>query len=140
MAGTPTPIFAQTLRNASAQILPADTTSKKSLSIGAPNGTRLEGITAASTDTVDRDIVLWMNNGSIDQLLATITIPANSGNSNAIPAVDLMNHPMLPGLSFDAYGNKILLVSSGWSLKVSAATTLTAGKQIDVVATSGGDY
>ena len=139
MAGTATPIFPQTVKNYVAQILPADTTTKKTLVTGATNGTKIESICVASTDTAARDVQLWMTISAVDYLLATIAIAINSGNTNAVPTVDIMRHAQWPGLSYDSSGNKILYVGSGSVLKIAALSTVTAAKEIDVLAI-GGDF
>ena len=139
MAVTATPIFPQTVKSNVAQILPADTTTKKTLVTGGTNGSKVESITVASTDTTTRDLQFWMTISAVDYLLATVNIPVNSGNTNAIPAVDILRSAQWPGLSYDAMGNKILYVANGAVLKVACTTTVTAAKEIDVLA-SGGDF
>jgi hypothetical protein len=137
MAGTATPIFPQTVKSLAVQILPADASALKTLVTGATNGTKVEAITVASTDTSARDVAVVMTISAVDYLLTTISIPANSGNTNALPAVDLLRSAQIPGLSYDAFGNKILYVASGAVLKVKATTTVTAAKEIDFLAVSG---
>lgn len=139
MAGTATPIFPQTVKNYVAQILPADTTTVKTLVTGAANGTKIEALTIASTDTAARDVVLVLTVSAVVYILATIAIPANSGNTNALPAIDVLRSAQIPGLSFDSNGNKMLYVASGAVLGIKAATTVTAAKEIDVYA-YGGDF
>lgn len=140
MPGTSTPIYPQTIRNYAAQILPADGTGKKTLVTGGTNGSRVDAVNVASTETTARDLQIWLSNGTADFLLATISVPANSGNNNAAPSVDVLRHYVLPGLAVDASGNRILYVESGWSLKASATSALTAGKELVLVASAGGDY
>lgn len=139
MAGTATPIFPQTVKNYVAQILPADTTGNKTLVTGATNGTKIESITVASTDTSARDIQLSMTIGAVTYILATVAIPITAGFVNNAPAIDILRNAQWPGLAFDANGNKILYVASGAVLNVKALTTVTAAKEIDVLAT-GGDF
>jgi hypothetical protein len=139
MSGTATPIFPQTIKNYVAQILPADASGKKALVTGATNGTKIEAITVASTDTSARDLQLVLTISSVDYILATVSIPANSGNTNALPAVDILRHAQWTGLSYDSNGNKILYVANGSVLNVKTLTTVTAAKEIDVLAI-GGDF
>jgi hypothetical protein len=136
MAVTATPIFPQAPKVYTAQILPADTTSKKTLCAGGTNGTRIDALNIASTDTSNRDIQLWMNNGSIDLLLTTLQIPLNAGNANNVAAVDGMRQANFPGLSYDANGNPTILVPNGYTLKIACTGTVTAAKEIDAVATA----
>lgn len=139
MAVTATPIFPQAVKNYAAQILPADTSTVKSLVAGGTNGTKIESLSIASTDTAARDVQLVMTISSVVYVLATINIPLNSGNTNAIPSVDVLRNAQWPGLSYDAFGNKILYVANGTTLGIKALTTVTTAKEIDVIAT-GGDY
>jgi hypothetical protein len=146
MAGTATPIFPQTVKNYSAQILPADTTAKKTLVTGATNGTKIEMINIASTDTAAKDVQFWMNNGSVDLLVATIAVPANSGNTNALAVQGLLSSnnttaPFLPWFQFplDNNGNRYLMVSSGYTLKAAVLVAVTAAKEIDILC-QGGDF
>ncbi|RQS84325.1 hypothetical protein [Burkholderia seminalis] len=139
MAGTATPIFPQTVKCYAAQILNSDASNVKTLVTGATNGTKIESISVATTDGTTRDVVLVMTISSVVYQLATINIPANAGNTNAIPAVDLLRHVQWPGLAYDANGNKILYVASGAVLGVKSTSTVTSAKEIDFLAT-GGDF
>lgn len=146
MAGTATPIFPQTLKNWAVQVLPADTTTLKTLVTGATNGSKLEMLNITSTDTAARDVALWMTISSVDYLIATISIPANSGNTNAILAQGLLaslvgTSPYLPFFQFplDVNGNRYLYIASGSVLKVSTLTTVTAAKVVNFLA-MGGDF
>src|SRR5574340_560924 len=132
MSGTATPIFPQTVKNYVAQILNADASNLKTLCTGATNGSKIESITVASTDTAARDLQLVMTISAVDYILATVSIPANSGNTNALAAVDILRSALWPGLSYDSNGNKILYVASGAVLKVKSLATVTAAKEIDV--------
>jgi hypothetical protein len=144
MAGTSTPIFPQTIKNFVAQILPADTTTKKTLVTGSANGTKVEMINITSTDTAARDVQFFLSDETTDYLLLTIAIPANSGNTNALVAQGFLSSstttiPYLPWFSFplDNNGNRYIYVSSGFSLKVAAVTAVTAAKVINFVAQAG---
>ena len=144
MAGTATPIFPQTIKNYAVQILPADTTTLKTLVTGATNGTKVEMINIASTDTAARDVQFWMTISAVNYLICTIPIPANSGNTNALLAQGLLaslisTSPYLPFFQFplDSNGNRYLYVASGSELKVAVLTTVTAAKTISFLAQAG---
>jgi hypothetical protein len=139
MAGTATPVFPQTIKNYVAQILPADASNVKTLVTGATNGTKIEAITVASTDTTARDVQLVLTISSVTYVLATVQIPITAGNTNSAPAVDVLRHTQWPGLSYDANGNKILYVANGAVLGIKSLTTVTAAKEIDALAI-GGDF
>jgi hypothetical protein len=139
MSGTATPIFPQTIKNYVAQILPADTTTKKTLVTGATNGTKIETITVASTDTTARELQFIMTVSSVDYVLATVSIPANSGFTISVPAVDVLRHTQWPSLAYDSNGNKILYVANGAVLSVKVLVAVAASKEIDILAI-GGDF
>lgn len=141
MPVTHKPIFPQTISNFDAvQILPADTTSLKTLVTAGANGARVENILIHSTDTAAKDVVLVMTKGGVDFPLATIQIPANSGNTNSLPPIALLKHAMLTDvLNTDEKGNRYLYLGSGSVLKIKAGATVTAARAISVIP-QGGDY
>src|SRR5579863_3216415 len=110
---TATPIFPQTPKNYVAQILNADASNVKTLVTGATNGTKVEAISVASTDTSARDVQLVLTISSVTYILTTVSIPATAGSVDSVPSVDILRNAQWPGLSYDANGNKILYVANG---------------------------
>jgi len=140
MAGTATPIYPQTIKNWAVQILPADTTTLKTIVTGGTNGSVVEFVNIASTDSVARDVKLWLNDGTTSYLLMTISIPANSGNTNALTSIAPLNSTTLfGGVPFNNSGNKFIYVANGWTLRINSTVTVTAATAINIVA-HGGDY
>ena len=139
MAGTPTPIFPQLIKNYVQTILPADTTTIKALVVAGTNGTKIESINITSTDTAVRDLAIYATISAVNYLIGTITIPITAGNTNAIPSIDVLRHLQLPSLAYDSNGNKYLYLASGTTLSISVLSTVTTAKQITVFA-QGGDY
>lgn len=146
MAGTATPIFPQLVKNWAVQILPADTTALKTLVTGATNGSKIEMLNLTSTDTASRDVQLFLTISAVNYLLATIAVPANSGNTNALLAQGLLasligTSPYLPFFQFplDVNGNRYLYVANGATLSVASLATVTTAKAINAVA-MGGDF
>lgn len=137
MAGTATPIFPQTVQNYVTQIQNADGQTIKTLVTGATNGSKVESISVSSTDTSNRDIAVYLTISSVNYLLCTVNIPLNSGNTNAVVSVDLLRNAQWPGLAYDSNGNKYIYVANGATLGVSALTTVTTAKAIQVVAQGG---
>jgi hypothetical protein len=129
---TATPIFPQTVKNFVAQVLPADASGKKTLVTGATNGTKVEAIMVASTDTSARDLQLILTISSVDYVLTTVSIPLTAGFINSAPSIDILRNAQFPGLAYDANGNKVLYVASGAVLSVKTLTTVTAAKEVDV--------
>lgn len=136
MAVTSTPIFSQTIKNGVVQILPADTTTLKTIFTAGSDGAALNNLMIHSTDTSAKDVILYVTFGGIDIPIGTISIPANSGNTNSLPMVSALSHANLV-LNTDVNGNKILWLEAGAILKAKAASTVTTAKAITFFAQAG---
>jgi len=90
----------------------------------ASGSTTLSGGTASST---------------IDYLLATVSCPANSGFTNSVSLLTILDNTRFGTQLTDAHGNKILYLASGSSLRVKALTAVTAAKAISIFCQAG-DY
>jgi hypothetical protein len=77
---------------------------------------------------------LWVI-GADDQpiLIGAVNIPANSGNNGTAAAIDLLGGTLMPSLSYDSNGKRILALKTGEKLAVSVPA-VTAGTQINVTA------
>lgn len=133
-------LFLPALVNSKAvQILPADTTSLKTLFTAGLNDSDVKAITVTSDDTSVRVVKLYITRSGTDYQLGAVSIPAASGNDGSAPAVDLINSTILPGLPIDSAGKRYLSLSYGDVLKVATTTTVTAAKTVTVSA-FGQDY
>lgn len=139
MAGTVTPIFPQTVQNWAVQILPADTTTLKTIATGATNGTKVEMINVTSTDTSARDVSLYWTISATNYVIGTVSIPITAGNTNSAPSVNLLSNAQIPNLQRDSNGNPYLYVKSGTTLAIASLTTVTTAKAIQVTS-QGGDF
>lgn len=148
MAVTATPIFTQTVKNWAVQILPADTTTFKTLVTGGTNGSIVEMINAYSTDTTLREVQLALSDGTTTFPMITVTVAVNAGNTSTVAGAppNLLSGGapfLLPGNwsapPIDYTGSKYIYVANGWTLKVRAVTTVTAAKELDIVC-QGGDF
>lgn len=136
MANTFTCPYPQTINNPDGVILPADTTSKKTIFTAGSNGSILRALFASSTDTSDRAIILYINVGGAgtDRQVCTVSIPLNSGNTTAIYPVDILHSAALASyLAYDANGNRVWYLKPGTTLKVACTSTVTTAKEIDFV-------
>lgn len=131
MAKTTNFYVTQTLAFATGEILPADTTTKKTVYTAPTDGAVLKTLHCTSTDTAAMNVQLWVNDGSTDRLLGTIAIAANSGNTGAIASVDMLSGTLIPGLGYDQNGKRVLSLKGGAILKVAALVTVTAAKKLD---------
>lgn len=140
MALTPTPGYPQKIQCWAVQILPADTTTIKTIVTAGANGSVIESLNISNTDAgVAYTLQLYMNDGSTNHLLCSVNIPLSSGNTTAAPAVDVLRSGLVPGVILDANGNYVLNVPSGFIFKAAVTVTVTAAKVVDVVA-MGSDF
>lgn len=142
MAVTNTPIFPQTQNPGVITIVPADAQAQKTLLTAGANGTKVEALSICSSDTVARDVSIYLTRAAVNYLLTTVSIPAGAGQPAApaaVPAVDVFRSAQIPGLAYDAFGNRYLLLKSGDTLTINAPVTLTAAKTVTAFA-QGGDY
>lgn len=136
MAVTHTPIFSQTIKNGAVQILPADTTTLKTIFTAGSDGAIVNNLMIHSTDSSAKDVLLYVTFGGIDSQIGTISVPANSGNTNALPMIAAFAHANLV-LNTDVNGNKILWLESGAILKAKVSSTVTTAKAITFFAQAG---
>lgn len=141
MAVSNKPIFPQVISNFTpARILPADTTTQKTIVTAGANGAKVESIIIHSTDTAAKDVVLVMTVSAVDYPIGTISIPANSGNTNALPPISFFKHANITDvLNIDGNGNRYLYLAAGAILKVNVTATLTASKVMSFIP-QGGDF
>lgn len=139
MAVTSTPIFPQTIKNTTVTIVNTDAQAFKVAYIGGSNGSKIESWIISSTDTSARDIQVAFTISGINYLISTVSIPINSGNTNAIIPINMLNQIQLPGLAKDANGNPYLYLANGTNLTISATTSVTAAKTITSIVQAG-DY
>lgn len=129
---TATPVFPQSPLLGAQSFLNADASTKKTVITAGANGSKVISLTATSTETASARVAqVWLNRAAVLYLLVSVNIPVNSGFDGTAPVVNLMNETQWPGQGFSD-GNFFLL-QSGDLLQVSVTTTITAGKEIDVV-------
>lgn len=137
-AQNPTPTLPRQPRKGLVQILPADTTGQKTVVTAGASGSKVVSLYASSTDTSARDVQVSLVRSATTYLLGTVTVPANSGNTNALPTIDLMQTltvtPQFPAGMFpnDGDAQHYAFLESGDTLVVSALTTVTAAKVISI--------
>ena len=132
------PIYVGTIKNGAVQIVNADGTTLKTLYTAGSSGSTINSIMVTSTDTSNRDIQLFLYDGSTSYLLGTYQILANSGNTNAIVTVDLLKNTQNLAAAFDALGNKTINLQANYVLKVGLLTgSVTAAKALNFVCYAG---
>lgn len=133
MANTFTCPFPQTIKNITGQILPADTTTKKTIYTAGSNGSIVKSLWVASTDTSVRTFNLYLNAGGAgtDQLIGTFTVAITAGDDAATNVLDVMRSNLFTGTAYDAFGNKALYLQASSTLKAACTTTVTTAKELD---------
>src|SRR5437764_13486004 len=130
MAGTPTPILPQAVKNGKVQIVNADGSNQKTVYAAATNGSKVTSLIAVSSDTSARDVQISITNGGTSFPLGTVAVAAGSGNSSTTKSANLLDPTVLQGLATDSDGNPYIHLVSGDTLTVSALSTVTSGKTI----------
>lgn len=93
---------------------------------------RIYSIVIFSDDTSNRDCIIYINDGTSRQI-ATVSIPLNSGNTNAVAAFPLHSSSMLAGAfnQKDNAGVAFYHLKAGQKIQISIAT-ITAAKQFNI--------
>lgn len=137
MTVTATPIYPQSLLSKPVQFTSSTSTTVPTQLLAAQtNGCKLEAIMVSSTDTSPRNLNLYINVSSTNYLLGTVSIPATAGDTNAIPAVNLLASANLP-LPKDPNGNPYLYLDSNTSLTATPATSITSTDVWNIVCMGG---
>lgn len=118
----------------------ADTTQAVVFQGDAAESARLDTLSVATDDTADKDLIILFSDGTLTKQAAIVKIPLSSGNTNALPVVDLLAASVMAGhVSKDANGKAFINLPPGWSVKAQEAAAPTSGKKMWVFA-RGGKY
>lgn len=129
-----TPNYAGNFQPIVAQILPADTTAKKTICAAGGSGPRkITALSVASTDTSARVLNFYVTSGGVDYLVCAINIPIGSGNTNAVPPVNILASANWTWFEYDAAGNKVCVLPTSGVLKAASDGTVTTAKELDFV-------
>jgi len=137
MAVKSTPAFAQGIAVGVAKIVPADTTTLKTVFTAGADGALIDTIVISSDDGSSKDLQLWTTVSGVDYLLFTVAIPANSGFTSSVGIVSLLDSNRagsatapLGWLTLDSNGNKLLRLGAGEVLKAKVLTAVSTSKTI----------
>lgn len=137
MALTNTPVFVQTPNIGFVSIANADTSNSKNIMTGGANGSKVESLNFASSDTSNRIVQIYLVRSGTAFLLGTANVAANSGADNLVPSVNAFDSTYVKGLPLDSDGQVFLFLKSADQLNVKSTTTVTSGKTIDCTAVFG---
>lgn len=118
------------------QFTPTDTTAIKDiLTVDAVYDRRVYGIGIFTDEATPKDIILYLSDGTTSWKLTTVSIPTNSGATNALVPVDVFSHTQLAPYvkQRDASGAPYLNIPKGWSLRMNYVATMSASKIANVV-------
>lgn len=111
----------------------ADGTSYKTIYTNSTGeAVRIMAIAINSTDTVARDLIFAINDGSTDYPLHHVDIPIAAGTNGTANAVDALNVTNAPFIPFDHNGNRYFDLANGHSIKGKMIVAVTAATRIDV--------
>lgn len=111
------------------------TTTKDILPVDATYDRRVYSISVFTDESVARDVKLFLSDGTTTWQLTTVSVPINSGNTNAIVPVDILTHTqMAPYVKQrDASGAPYLNIPKTWSLRLAYGATMTTAKVGNIV-------
>lgn len=133
MAVSRTPSLPQLPQSWKAQILPADTTTLKTVVTGGANGTKVVAVIVSSSDTAAQSVQLGITRAGVFYPLCTVSVPITAGQVSGAPPVNMLAPENCPGLPVDNDGQVYMLLSSpADAVQVKSLVTVTAAKEIDV--------
>jgi len=139
MALNSDPFFPASIKSTGVKIQPADTTTLKTLWTAGANGSKIVAVGTSSDDSATEDLQLWFNNGTIDILLGTKTIPITAGFITGTPAFNWFDGIQIPWLPIDKDGQRYLILPAAGLLKIGAKVTVTTAKTLYTTAI-GSDF
>ena len=118
----------------------ADGTTAKTIFTPGSAGSKIVAITAFSSDSAARDLRINLNRSATNYPLTTVSVPINSGNTNAIPPVAVLQTTQSGGtiaapsgvLPIDQDGQVYFFLQSGDLLTAAPLVAVTAATQITV--------
>lgn len=127
--------------NTSVTFVNADSTTPKTVFTAGANDSDLLGLIAATNDTAAVVVRVAIKRSSVEYILSTISVPisAGYGSTGLVPAIDLLNSSMMPGLTVNSAGKRYIPCKSGDTIEVSPLNAVTAGRTLYISA-FGQDY
>jgi len=106
----------------------------KELYTASSNDALVKQINVASFDSAARVMSLWVIGADAQPvLIGAVNIPANSGNNGTAASIDLLGGTLMPSLTYDSQGKRVIGLKAGQKLALSVPA-VTAGTQINVTA------
>ena len=106
----------------------AETTTAQTVYAAGPNGSKIVGLFASTTDTSAPNIQVSITNGATQYNAWVVPLAIGQGTGSATPASQNMLDPIYAaGLPVDNDGNPFLYLVESDTLTVNALATLAAG-------------
>lgn len=131
------PAFIASPKNPVVAFANADGTSFKTLMTPGASGSRLDSLSASSTDSVSNVLQLAVNKSGVDYVLGEVTVPANAGTNGTVKSVACLNPTDIPCLTYTEGG--ALYLESGAVLKARMKTAVAGAFTVQLIGL-GGDY
>ena len=133
------PQFASTFNTGAAKFENGDGTTKATLITPGSNGTRVMQIVAATDDTSDVTLDVFLTISAVDYQIGSVTIPAGTGTSGDGGVSILDNLSAAKNILGTGAPVNVLDLASGDVLKVAPNSAVTAAKTLWIYAT-GKDF
>lgn len=136
MPANTNPIFVGSRRSVGTELATADGTTARALWTAGANGSLIESIAIASTDTSAVEVDLYLSDGATTYRLGSVAVAAGAGTDGGTTApTNGLNQTELPWLRDDL----TLALGPDCILMAAAHAAITAAKVVDLVV-FGGDY
>lgn len=139
MTVTATPIYPQAIGTGHVQILPADTTTNKTLYTAGANGSRIKNISISNTDNIAYLVQLSVTISATTYLISTTKVATNAGFNTggaAVATTPVLTTVLIPGITRDSNGNTYLDLVAGAVLVVNSTTTVSTAKALTITCTA----
>ncbi|APW37171.1 hypothetical protein RD110_08130 [Rhodoferax koreense] len=132
------PSFIATPRTPAVAFVNADGTTFKTVFSAGINGSRVDSLFGASTDTAGFYVMqLAVQKSGVDYPIGEVTIPIGAGTNGAAKSVALLNPTDIPGLTYTESG--ALYLETGCALRARVKSAVGGSFSIALVGVAG-DY
>jgi hypothetical protein len=114
----------------------ANTTGQTILTGGA-SGSKVVALIATSTNTTVANVSIILGNSTVNAYLLTTTVPGLAGANNSVPAVNLLNPALVPGLPTDNDGQTYLFLANTTDTLYGLSSITVATAQVAIHAIYG---
>lgn len=132
------PQFIATVRTPTVAIANASGTGFQTLVTGGTQGSRIDSISASSTDASNAYVLQFaVQKSGIDYPIGEVSVPIGAGTNGAAKSVACLNPTDLPFLAYTESGG--IYLESSCSLRVRSKTTVSGSNTVAIVGVAG-DY